>query len=382
MKVIHYIQSIGKHLGGVTAYMELLSKELGKKVELVIVTGEYNNEPVILQNSKTIFFKQRKSDLLSLLTSQTLLSKEFNRILIEEKPDIVHINGIWLIHCWIFQREAQKLGIRVIISPHGMLEPWILSHHRLKKQIAFILYQKKALRQCDNIHATATAELDNIKKLGFDVPIYIAPNGIEVSNIPLKDSWSKRKTLLFLSRIHPKKGIENLIEAVSNLKELFKDYAIIIAGSGDTDYVDSLKNKTSILGVSHLFKFAGNVYGEEKWNLFRNSDVFVLPTKSENFGIVVAESLACGTPVLTTTGTPWEELTLNQCGWWIEPDVSSIEEGLKEILELNDDQLKKMGLNGRKLILEKYSSLIMTEKMIQIYDNCKFKLINTNKLEI
>ena len=133
------------------------------------------------------------------------------------------------------------------------------------------------------------------------------------------------------------------------------------------DYIGELRQLASRLGVTDNIRFIGGIYGDKKWELFRNADLFVLPTHSENFGIVVAEALACGTPVITTKGTPWDELGTENCGWWIEVGIEPIINALRAFLQLSVGNLEQMGRNGRQLVEYKYSSQKMAEDMMLLY---------------
>jgi glycosyltransferase involved in cell wall biosynthesis len=358
MKVIHFITSIDKSGGGTTAYMQLLSTELKNLVDLIIVTGLSPN-PVELVEVDVRFF-----DLS--LSRWFKLEKGFYTLLETEKPDIVHINGIWMPQSWLFQKIAQQKGIKVVLSPHGMLEPYILNRHPLKKMIGLILYQHKALKRVDYIHATAKSELDQIRKLGYHQPAEIVPNGIEITDLKFKTEWQKVQNILFLSRVHPKKGIELLIEAVARLQN--SQLKITIAGEGDKNYIESLKKLCEQKNLSEQFEFTGGVYDEQKWRLYHDSDLFVLPTYSENFGIVVAEALATGIPVITTKGTPWQELETEKCGWWIELNVENLKNAITEALALTPEKLKEMGMRGRKLVEEKYEIKAVAKEMKEFYD--------------
>jgi glycosyltransferase involved in cell wall biosynthesis len=358
IKVLHFITSIDKSGGGTTAYIQLISRELKELVDLVIVTGKTAHS-VELNGVKVRFLNLSLSRLFA-------LQKEFSQLLKIERPDVVHINGIWQPQTWLFQQAAQRLGIKVILSPHGMLESYIMNRHPLKKQLALALYEHKAIRKADYLHATAQSELNQFRKLGYGQPAQIIANGIEIADIKAKTSWNKVRNILFLSRVHPKKGLELLIEAVALLHN--QQLLITIAGEGDADYVESLRKLTVQRNVSHLFHFAGAVYGEQKWELFQQSDLFVLPTYSENFGIVVAEALATGIPVITTQGTPWQELETNHCGWWIELNVGNLAKVLNEAINKTPDELKEMGLRGRKLVEEKYEIKKVAEEMVSFYD--------------
>lgn len=359
MKVIHYIPTIDRNWGGTTAYMQLLANELGKLTELHIFT--YASEhPVTIQNCQIHNLPSWKHPVA--------MKREFTRLLNQIQPDVFHVNGCWTPGCALTQKWAQEMGIKVVLTPHGMLEPWILARHYWTHKVpALLLYQKAAVKKADCLHATAASEMENLLKLGYNPRIEVIPNGIEVDNISLKKNWERKKRILFLSRIHVKKGIEFLLEAVALLKDKLEGYVIEIAGEGEKEYIARLKQKAKELQIESLVQFCGGVYGDQKWKLFQAADVFVLPTFSENFGIVVAEALACGTPVITTQGTPWQELETAHCGWWTETGTQPTADALNKFLLLSVEELETMGRNGRKLVEEKYSSRKMAEDMVNLY---------------
>lgn len=354
MKIIHFIAGIDKTEGGTTEYMRLLSSELKNHVELIVVTG-FSPNPVVIYGVNIKFFE------ISLMRWFSMI-KEFSVFLEKEKPNLVHINGIWSPQNWGFQKAAQKLGIKVIVSPHGMLEPWIMAHNPLKKKIALFLYQKKAIQRSIYLHATAPMEAENIQALGFKNPISIIPNGIDLNDVKgIKEHYGTRK-MIFFSRIHPKKGIELLLEAWRNTNT--NGWILEIAGNGDENYIEILNQSAIDLKDVH---FVGAKYGEAKWNFLRSADVMVLPTHSENFGIVVAEALAVGVPVITTHGTPWKDLETYECGWWINLSVADLEKIILKVTRTSADELKTMGIKGRKLVTEKYEVKAVTNQIIDLY---------------
>jgi glycosyltransferase involved in cell wall biosynthesis len=354
MKVIHFIAGIDKTGGGTTEYMRLLSTELINHIELLIATGN-SSEPVSISGVKIRFFNT------SILRWNSMM-KEFYQFLESEKPDIVHINGIWTPKNWGFQKVAEKLGIIVVLTPHGMLEPWIMANNPWKKKIALFLYQKKAIQRAAHIHATAQMEVDNIKALGFSNPITIIPNGIDLTEVKKLKSVYGTKKMVFLSRIHPKKGIELLLEAWRNMDT--KDWSLEIAGNGESAYIETLIQ--SAKGLKNVL-FVGPQYGEAKWDFLRSADVMVLPTYSENFGIVVAEALAVGVPVITTKGTPWNELNTQNCGWCIELTDLDLKSTLKKAMSTPPEDLKKMGKRGVDLINNKYAIASVGRSVLKMY---------------
>lgn len=354
MKVIHFIAGIDKTDGGTTEYMRLLSSELKNHVELIVATRISSN-PIEIKGVTVKFFNT------SILRWFTMVN-EFTSLLEKEKPKLVHINGIWNPQNWGFQKAAQNLGIKVIVSPHGMLEPWIMANNPFKKKIALFLYQKKAIDCATYIHATAKMEAESIRALGFKNPISVIPNGIDITDVKeIKKYYGTRK-MVFLSRIHPKKGIELLLEAWRNCNT--NGWILEIAGNGDENYIGKLNRSSEDLKNVH---FVGAKYGDAKWKFLQSADVMVLPTHSENFGIVIAEALAVGVPVITTKGTPWEDLDIYQCGWWINLSVSNLEKAITNVIHTPVEVLQKMGFKGRILVAEKYEIKEITNKIIDLY---------------
>ena len=227
-----------------------------------------------------------------------------------------------------------------------------------------LLYESKALRSAECLIATAESERGNILNLRVNPNVNLVANGIDVSGIPMKDDWRIRKKILYVSRIHVKKGIEMLIDVAVSMGERLKDYEIVIAGEGEPEYVRTLKEKAASSGLN--VNFVGGVYGEEKWKTFQDADFFVLPTNSENFGYVIAESLACGTPVITTQGTPWDNID-PVCGFWIERTEGNPQQAMARMMEKTPWELEVMGRAGRKLIEDNYSARKMAVELMTIY---------------
>ena len=244
-------------------------------------------------------------------------------------------------------------------------------HYWTRKLPAILLYQRRAVRAANLIHATAESERENILKLGWNDHVHVIGNCVDVDNIGMKADWRRKKRMLFLSRVHVKKGINFLIEAVAALKDELGGYVVKIAGPGEESYVEELKDLAQRLHVDDKVEFVGPVFGDRKFDLYREADVFVLPTHSENLGIVVTEALACGTPVITTKGTPWGELETCQCGWWTEIGADPTAEALKAFLSLSKDELETMGHNGRRLVEERYSCKKIAREFMDMYKGVK-----------
>lgn len=360
MKIIHYIPSIDRIAGGTSTYMQVLGKELGKLAEVHIITHVSEN-PLQIDNCKI-------HNVSSYNPFNGRFKNEVSKLIDMVKPDLIHVNCCWLPSCALVQQMAQKCNLKVVLTPHGMLEPWIIKRHYWTRKLpALLLYQKAAIQNADCLQATAESEKENLLKLGYNSNIKIVKLGIDAESITMRTSWKKNKQILFLSRVHVKKGINYLIDAVDVLQKEFQGYKILVAGEGDADYIATLKQQIAGKGLQEIIQLIGGVYGDTKWKLFQTSDFFVLPTNSENFGLAIAESLASGTPVITTVGTPWYDLNTSNAGAWIEIGTQPLVDTLRRFLSLSDEELEIMGKNGRKLIENKYSAKVMAEEMMEVY---------------
>ena len=359
MRVLQFIPSISLQDGGTTTYIQELAPELGKHVELHVCALGKIEDCVPLPNT---FVHTIELSLKNVWT----MKRQWMQLLEEVKPEIVHVNCCWMPQCALVQRwTRKKLGhnVKILITPHGMLEPWIIKRNYWTKKVpAILLYQKWAIKDADIIVSTAEEERTHIAQLGWNKEIEMIPNGINVAAIEMKTEWKQPKELLFMSRIHPKKGLEILFEA---LRET--DFILKIAGSGEDDYVQTLKEKVKNEGLEERVIFLGAVYGEQKWQEIQNADIVVLPSYSENFGLIVAEALASGTPVLTTTGTPWSSIKERNCGWWVTPDSSSIKSCLEKITSVSSEEMKRMGERARELVSDLFDVKIQALRFKSLY---------------
>ena len=360
MKILHIIGSLDESAGGPSRSVPQTCEQVSKLGVQIEIVARPTANPVKVNTSK--FFEVKFLSIIKLLSYCAKLSKK--------EVSLIHLQHVWDPYIHVAAWFARLKGIPYIITPRGMLEPWILAQRPWKKKLGLFLYQKKDLKKAKVIHATCKLEKSNIRNLGFTNPIPIIPNGVDISKFPVAEPVKANtpKRILFLSRIHPKKGIELLIAAWGQLDaSLSKDWLLEIVGNGDDGYIKSLQEKIEAQGLQEQLLIKAPVFGIDKINLFREASLFVLPTYSENFGIVVAEALASFTPVITTTGTPWEELNSHNCGWWIDLSIENLKNTLQQAMEKSTEEIKEMGINGRKLVIDNYDIKVVAQNMLQLY---------------
>jgi glycosyltransferase involved in cell wall biosynthesis len=249
-----------------------------------------------------------------------------------------------------------------------MLEPWALKHKRLKKKLAWWLYQQRDLQAASLLHATSMEERQQFGKLGLRTRAVMIPNGVDAAPAGLTQALPPR-SVLFLSRIHPKKGLELLVRAVAGSALFWRNegWRLYIVGPGSPEYVAFVERMIVDAGIADFVEMREAVDGTEKWSLLSSAELVVLPTYSENFGLVVAEALSAGTPVVTTTGTPWSELQEQQCGWWVPLEEGSLTAAMREALSLTTEERKRMGERGRDLMSQRYSWPAIAAQMLEAY---------------
>jgi glycosyltransferase involved in cell wall biosynthesis len=173
------------------------------------------------------------------------------------------------------------------------------------------------------------------------------------------------RVALFLGRIYPVKGLPMLIEAWARVRP--HGWVLRIAGPDEAGHRREVERRVSAVGLNHVVDFRGPLEGHSKESAFAEADLFVLTSYSESFGMGIAEALAHGLPVLTTTGAPWPMLPKEGCGWWVDPTVDCVTEGLRQATSLNSESLREMGEKGRALVTAEFSWKSVAARMLTNY---------------
>jgi glycosyltransferase involved in cell wall biosynthesis len=362
MKVLHIVSSLSRNAGGPARSVQGLVAGLNAAgVDAWLMAMKPLGDPWV----EGVDGKYRCAGKKNWFGMQ----KAVERVIDELKPDILHIHSIWQWTLHLAVRAAQKKGVPYVLAPRGTIEEWSLKQKWLKKKIALLTYQGSDFRHSAAIHCTADSEANQARKMWPDKLIILSPNAV---NAP-KDLPKQRlheegfRRALFLSRFHYKKGLLNLVEAWAKVRP--QGWKMELVGTDGGGYLNTVKARIQELRLSDDFIISGGLMDDDKWKAYRRSDLFVLPSYSENFGIVVAEALWAGVPVITTKGTPWKELGDRKCGWWIDIGIDPLVNALKEALALSDIERREMGGRGRKLIEEKYTWDAVVKVMVKGYES-------------
>ena len=370
MKVLHLANVIGDHKGG--GVNEVVSNLYKNQKRL-------QHEPHIWypgENDDANLFREDEN-IVALPTfgdsKYGLVKKIFHPAPKEMHYDIIHQHGIWMPISILSKKLRKKNNFKSVVQPHGYLLKHNFNISKYKKIFAFNLFEKSNLRSTDVLVSCASYEAQSLKKLFPQKEIAIIPNGVSLDFINAKkrlgNYQNSKKKMLFLSQINPIKGIERVLRAINSIGiEKFSHWEFIIAGYENKSYKKLLLKMIDQLGLGDLVSFIGPKFGQDKIDEFDSADIMILPSFNENFGIVVAEALARGLPVITTKGTPWEELNEKKCGFWVNNNDEGIKSGLIKLLETPEKELNKMGERGRQLIQEKDLWENISIKSIKLYD--------------
>lgn len=307
-------------------------------------------------------------------------SPGLERALLLDMPhaDVCHNHGCWLHPNWVAARVARRARTPLVISPLGHLDEWSLNHHRWRKRAVRVLFEERSWRSCEMFIAKSEMEAAQIRRLGVRQGIEVIPNGIDTAAwgdgadtalfLGTFPSMRDRRLALFLSRIHPKKGLLDLMEAWRDVARAQPDWHLVIAGEHGNAHGDELRRW--VAGQERLadrITFVGAMDTPMARSALAAAELFVLPSHSENFGQVVLEALATGVPVITTKGCPWSGLETHGCGWWIETGAESLGRCLADVLPVAPARLRTMGAAGRRWAMDAFALEKIADRHRELY---------------
>lgn len=353
MYVLHCVPTLHPKAGGPSRTVVQLADALAKHDELdvTIITQSRGDEPIVIGECGRV--KRLVAYARSEFALRFAIPLHYSRFmeLISSPKCIIHSHGLWHPANHWAASVARRKRIPLVIQPHGMLEPWALNQRAWKKNLALRLFQHADLDYAKILIGTSQEECENIRRLGLRQPIALIPNGVklDIKQSKFKSKPSQKalrvRKVLFLSRIHQKKGLLNLVEAWAKIQP--QDWHLQIAGPDEGGHLGEVQAAARRLRIENSIEYLRELGDSEKSKAYMNADLFVLPSFSENFGVVVAEALAHGLPVITTKGTPWSDLETFRCGWWVDIGAHPLVEALRTAMAMSDDERRAMGERAR-----------------------------------
>lgn len=378
MRVIHTIFGIAESAGGpsrVAASLCSAVVEHGCEVELVAGHEAARDADLVEPSSRQVQLHLIEARRLAGVRLHPGFSQAVQRLAKANPgiPSLVHDHGIWGLTNIASAHAARRAGVPYVLHTHGMLEPWALQFKARKKQLAWTAYQRRIVASSSALIATSDQERDSVKRLFPEHPVAVIPNGVPFPQaVPDRAGRppTDRATLLFMSRVHPVKNLLGLVQAWGEVCRASsrQRWTLQIAGPDELDHTREVMALVRSLGLESRVEFLGPVGENKKDKLLEGADLFVLPSFSENFGIVVAEALAFGLPVIASKGTPWSGLVQHGCGWWTDPTPGSLARALAEAIDLSNAERHYMGLRGRDVAQAAFSWDGIGLSTMQLYE--------------
>ncbi len=350
MNLVHVVPSIAREASGPSYSVPRLAESLaalGHHVELHTLGKANVHEQGYCHHTHASWFMIGRLGVSPRLRDALRLAAS--------NAHILHSHGLWMMPNIYPANAVRGTECRLVVAPRGTLSPWAMRRSRYLKQLVWICGQRNVLEQAHCFHATAVSELEDICRNGLTAPVAVIPNGIDLPAPTFDENLTHGpRRLLFFGRLHPVKGIDVLLRAWKTLQGRFPQWDLHIAGSNYDGCLAGYRKMAQELGLKRV-AFTGPAYGEQKSRVYRSSDLYVLPTHSENFGMTVAESLAHGVPAVVTKGAPWQGLEHNGCGWWIDIGEEPLTKCLHEVMTLSREELQACGARGRAWMQRDFS---------------------------
>ncbi|HMN97141.1 MAG TPA: glycosyltransferase [Phycisphaerales bacterium] len=290
------------------------------------------------------------------------------------ESDVVHLHGVWYPIVRVAAREAKRAGIPYVLAPHGMLDPWSLSQKALKKRVALALAFRRVLDQASWLHMLNHDEVRLAAPLGLRSATEIVPNGIfpdEVAELPPRGRFratvpglGDAPFVLFLSRLHFKKGLDLLAEAFAILGRARPDVHLVVAGPDDGAQAE-LVAQVARLGVGSHVHLVGPLYAARKFEAFIDAEVFCLPSRQEGFSMAITEALASGRPVVITPECHFPDVESGRAGRIVPLEPARIAAALEGLLG-DPEEAQAMGRRGRELVLSTYTWPAIAERTVAL----------------
>lgn len=378
MNIVQYIDSVELEKGGVVRAVLDLSQELAKAGHHVsIISHNLTDLPGTWDGTpgypNGLHISAEKAKWNPILTNHLQTIQNYLK-----QADVAHLHGIWYPGTRQIASLCKKQGVPYIVTPHGMLDEWCMNQKGLKKKIYLALGGRAMLQNAQAVHCTALAEARQSEKyfpkgraevvpLVFDLSHFSDLPGTKPARQTFPELFNGKPILLFLSRLHQKKGVTQLISAARLLRERDVEFNLAIAGTGDPNYEKQIQDQIQSSRLNDSVQMLNFVSGIEKVSLYESADLFVLPTFQENWGFVTIEAMATGTPALTTKGVDiWPELEASGGAKISDGTPEAFADSIELLLQ-DKARLTQMGHTARQWVLNHFDTASIVNRYTQMY---------------
>lgn len=367
----HVITHLDPRFGGLSATVPSLSSQLlVQHVNTDIAAFCWPEEECTLRRFPELTVSRWPARRAAWLSRSA--RRNFDKALL--LSDGVHIHGLWEASTAVAAHAARRLHKPYVVSAHGMLEPWALANKRWKKRLYSALVERANLDNAACLHALTSAEAQDYRRFGSKKPIALIPNGVDAPRFISPALFLNRfqqlagkHILLFLGRIHFKKGLDILVESWAALQKHFPDAVLVLAGPDSENSRTTVETLISERGITDRILFVGMLDEDLKWSALAAAHCFVLPSYSEGLSVAVLEALSVGVPVIITKQCHLPEVSAHGAGWQIEATQASLEQALRESLEMSSTERNKIGSCGIRLARQRFSWPVVALQMAELY---------------
>ncbi len=286
----------------------------------------------------------------------------------------LHVHGLWETHTSVTTHIARSLRTPYVLSAHGMLEPWALANKGLKKRLYSAFIERKNIESAACLHALTLAEAEDYRRFGSRRPIAVIPNGVAlpatVDRSHFLDKFPQlrgKRAVLFLGRMHVKKGIDLLVKAWADVAKQFPDAVLVLAGPDCENTRAALESMVEQRGMSDRVVFTGMLAREMKWSALASAHSFVLPSYSEGLSVAVLEAMGMGLPVIVSDRCHLPEVKQYGAGWQIAANVPDLTSALEHMLSNGAAANAEIGNRGRRLVHDRFVWPVVAAQMAELY---------------
>lgn len=376
MKVLHVIRGMANSSGTTHIVGPLAVEQSRQGATVSIYCVEKRSGPPVLPDAELVDSRCFEPSLpldnpgVSIQLAGALASNM-------DRFDVVHVHAVWNFPSWWAMRCAYRSKVPYVVGPQGSFDPWALRQNRFGKRLYGAITEVPYFRRASRMQALTAKEAEQIRAFGIDIRTEIIPNGIDGRLLertprpePVRFGFTEgTRTLLFLSRIHPKKGLDMLIDAVARIRQRIPALRIVIAGDdAGSGYLQVMRDRCEQAGVQDIISFIGEVQGSEKLETLSACDGFILPSYSEGLPVAAIEAMGMGLPVITTDQCNVPEIAENDAGFVVGATTSEIANAIVELFAAPEVRRRAVGANARRLVRERFTWDGIAGRALDLYE--------------